>query len=92
MRKNFTRNITVTYIEVAEIKMIEGQPSFDNAQKVKVLGKIKDKEKALKKAKQMLGNNNLFLLDVTLMNEEYSIKAEDFVKYATLVSTTDYQE
>ena len=91
MRKKLTRNITVTYVEVSEIKIVDGKPVFDEPTELKLLGKYNE-EKALKKVKLQMKKDNLHITDLKLMNEEYSIDVDKFIEVADLIKTVDYIE
>ncbi len=91
MRKKLTRNITVTYVKVSEIKIVDSKPVFDEPTELKLLGKYNE-EKALKKVKSQMKKDNLYITDLKLMNEEYSIDVDKFIEVADLIKTVDYIE
>lgn len=88
MRKKLTRNITVTYVKVSEIKIVDGKPVFDEPSELKLLGKYNE-EKALKKVKSQLKKDNLYITVLKLMNEEYTIDVEKFIANAELVKSEE---
>lgn len=91
MRKKLTRNITVTYVNVAEIKVVDGKPQFSEPTAIKLLGKY-DNEKALRKAKTQMKKDNLYIMDLKLMNEEYTMDVEKFIAHAELNKCEEYKE
>ena len=88
MRKKLTRNITVTYVKVSEIKIVNGKPVVDKSLEKKLLGKYNE-EKALKKVKLQMKKDNLYITDWKLMNEEYTIDVEKFIANADLVKSEE---
>ena len=88
MRKKLTRNITVTYVKVSEINIVDGKPEVTEQTEIKLLGKY-DREKALRKVKSQMKKDNLYITDLKLMNEEYTIDVEKFIANAELVKSEE---
>lgn len=88
MRKKLTRNITVTYVKVSEINIVDGRPKVTEQTEIKLLGKY-DRDKALRKVKSQMKKDNLYITNLKLMNEEYTIDVEKFIANAELVKSEE---
>ena len=83
MRKHITRTLTRSTVTAYAVKKVDGRPEVENLEPVTVWGTPNEKE-ALKAVREAHGANAI-VGEVTITEETYRIKIDDFVALAELV-------